>query len=179
MCTLQKISPLLETKPKDLSHGMRIYRIQSAPLSFKVSATIPFPPSAFGGTGEEERQGIVLSIPDEVYERIHNLGEGLKAQLSETHPDIASKWSSPLKAATEKYAANLRAKINVKGDKACQFYDMDASPTKAPERWRGLEVNAVIRLGGVYVQSRGAGMLLDVTHLQYDPAANSAQNPFA
>ena len=182
MRTIQEITtaPLIElNKPKELTHGMKLYRIQSeGPFSFKVSASVPFAPSCFNGTGDEERQGLVLSIPEDVYKHIHNFSEDFRLQLSTTHADIAEKWNSSLKAATDKYPANLRVKINVKGNKACQFYDMEGSPAKAPEDWRRLEVKAVIRLGGVYVQSRGAGMILDVTHLQYDPAQNSIQNPF-
>ncbi len=183
MRTIQEIAdaPLLElNKPKELTHGMKLHRVLSdGPFSFKVSATIPFTPSCFNGTGEEDRQGIVLSIPEDVYKQFQSFSESFKIQLSTTYPDLASKWNPPVKAATDKYPANLRAKINIKGNKACGFYALDGLPTTPPSDWRRLEVTAVIRLGGVYVQSRGAGMLLDVTHLQYDPAQNSAQNPFA
>ena len=184
MRTIQEIeqAPLIElTKPKELSHGMKVYRVQSdGPFCFKLDGvTIPFAPSVFQGSGEEDRKGLVISIPAEVCERMRNFSDSFKAQLSQTHPDVEGKWNSSLKAATDKYPANLRAKINVRGDKACTFYDMTGEPTKAPGQWQRLEVNVVIRLGGVYVQSRGAGMLLDVTHLQYDPAQNSTQNPFA
>ena len=183
MRTIQEIEPpLIEvSKPKELSHGMKVYRVPSdGPFCFKLNGvTIPFAPSCFQGTGEEERQGLVLSVYDEVYKQMHAFSESFKAQLSETHPDIEGKWNSSLKAATDKYPANLRVKINVKGDKAFPFYDMAGESTKAPAHWPRLEVNVVVRLGGVYVQPRGAGMLLDVIHLQYDPEQNVTQNPFA
>ena len=181
MQTIQEVTaPLLElTKPKELSHGMKIYRVQSeGPFSFKVSASIPFTPGVFQGTGDEERQGIVLSIPQDAYDSIAHLSENFQQQLDAKHPGIAQKWTSSLKQ-SDKYAPTLRAKINLKGDRECKFYDMSGQPAKAPAEWRKLEVTAVLRLGGVYVQSKGAGLLLDVTHLQYDPAQNQGANPFA
>ena len=184
MRAIQEIeqAPLIElSKPKELAHGMKVYRVQSdGPFSFKLSATIPFAPSVFQGTGEEERQGIVLSISPEVYDRLTNFSNSFKAQLAETYPDIAQKWTSSLKAATDKYPAQLKAKIYVKGERTCKYYNMDGLTCKPPENWRRLEATAVVRVGGIYVQSRGAGMILDVTHLQYDPnAADLAANPFA
>ena len=183
MRTIQEIeqAPLIElSKPKELSHGMKIHKVQSdGPFSFKLSASTPFAPSVFQGTGQEERQGIVLSISPEVYDQLTSFSDSFKAQLSEKYPDIAQKWTSCLKAATDKYAAQLKAKINLKGDKACKFFSPEGLSIKTPETWRRLEVTAVVRIGGIYVQSKGAGMLLEVTHLQYDPHAQQEQNPFA
>jgi len=173
-------APLLElSKPKELSHGMKIYRTQSdGPFSFKVSGSIPFTPGVYQGTGDEERQGIVLNITQEVYDSIAHLIENFQQQLDSKHPGIAQKWNSSLKPA-DKYEPTIRAKICLKGDKVCKFYDMSGQTIDTPTEWRKLEVTAVIRLGGVYVQSKGAGLLLDVTHLQYDPDQNQGVNPFA
>jgi len=183
MRTIQEIkdAPLIElSKPKELKHGMKLYRIKSeGPFTFKLTAKIPFAPSCFKGTGEEERQGIVLSISEDVSEKIQSFSKSFEAQLLTNHPDVEGKWNSSIKAATDKYPANLKAKINLRGLKPCLFYNMECHVEETPEQWRGLEVTAVIRLGGVYVQSRGAGMILDVTHLQFDPAQILAQNPFA
>ena len=183
MRAIQEIeqAPLIElSKPKELSHGMKIHRVQSdGPFSFKLSASIPFAPSVFQGTGDEERQGIVLSIPQDAYDRLASFSDSFAAQLAEKYPDIAQKWTSSLKAATDKYASSLKAKINLKGDRVCKFFSPEGLSIKAPENWRRLDVTAIVRLGGIYVQSRGAGMLLEVTHLQFDPRAQQEQNPFA
>ena len=158
---------------------MKIHRVQSdGPFSFKLSASIPFAPSVFQGTGAEERQGIVLSISPAVYDQLTSFSDSFKAQLTETYPDIAQKWTSSLKAATDKYPAQLKCKINLKGDRVCKYYSPEGLTIKAPENWRRLDVTAIVRLGGIYVQSRGAGMLLEVTHLQYDPNALEADCPF-
>ena len=184
MRAIQEIeqAPLIElSKPKELAHGMKVYRVQSdGPFSFKLSATIPFAPSVFQGTGAEERQGIVLSISPAVYDQLTSFSDSFKAQLTETYPDIAQKWTSSLKAATDKYQPQLKAKINLKGDRVCKYFSPEGLAIKAPANWRRLDVTAVVRVGGIYVQSRGAGMLLEISHLQYDPhAADLAANPFA
>ena len=168
------------TKPKDLSHGMKVYRVNSdGPFSFTVKVTIPFEPSVFQGTGEESRKGIVLSIDDASFQRLQGIDKQLMKDLTAAYPDIASRWHSPLKEATEKYPAQLKAKINIKGDKICKCFNPEGKPLDLPKQWRRLEASAVIRVGGVYIQARNAGLLLDVTHLQYDPNQDLEENPFA
>ena len=185
MRTIQEIesAPLIElNKPKELSHGMKTYRVQSdGPFSFKISASIPFTPSCFQGTGQEERKGIVLSISQEDYDKLSGFSENLKSQLTELYPEIDKSWNNCLKPATEKYSPQLKAKINVKGERICKFYNSKGVTIEAPDNWNRLEVTAIVRLGGVYVQSktRGAGMTLDLTHVQYDPHAQREENPFA
>ena len=184
MRTIQEITqtPLLQlNKPKLLSHGMKIYNApcEAGAFTFKINGiTTPFAPSVFNGTGEETRQSVVFSIPDEVYQLLRSFEDDFKAQLSTSEcPKVEEMWHSSLKPA-EKYAATFKAKINLSGDKACTFFTMDQEPAKAPSNWRGLEVNAVLRIGGVYAQARGVGMLCEVTHLQYEQAQETS-NPFA
>ena len=185
MRTIQEIesAPLIDlSKPKELAHGMKTFRIQSdGPFCFKISATIPFTPSCFQGNGDEERKGIVLSISQEDYDKLSEFSESFKTQLIELYPDINKSWNNCMKPATEKYPSQLKAKINVKGDRACKFYNPQGLTIEAPSNWGRLEVTAIVRLGGIYVQSktRGAGMTLDVTHVQYDPHAQREENPFA
>ena len=181
MCSIQEImnAPLLQlTKPKELSHGMKIYRSDDV-FSIKLDVTIPFGPSVFNGTGDEERMSLLLSISKEIFKSFKMISDDFKAQLTELHPYLDSKWTDSTKEATEKYDSNLRVKINVKGDKACKYYDLEGSSTDSPKTWKGLKATVVIRIGGGYIQPRGAGLLLDVTHLRYDPNQQSEANPFA
>jgi hypothetical protein len=180
MMTLQQnsIEPLLQlSKPKDLSHGMKIYSTDEQ-LTFKImDVSTPFGPSVFGGTGDEERQSLVLSISGEDHRRMRALEESLRIQLQTQYPDIDARWNTCLKDATDKFAATLRTKINLKGARACKFIDATGAPTSAPESWRRLQAHVVIRIGGAYLQARGAGLLVEVTHLQYQPLL--PENPFA
>ena len=183
MFAIQEITqtPFLQlNKPKLLSHGMKIYNVpyEGGAFVFKLHGiTTPFTPSVFNGTGEETRQSVVFSIPEDVFKILNGFEDDFKAQLSTEYPKVAETWHSSLKPA-DKYAATFRAKINLSGDKACKFFTTEQEPTSTPSNWRGFEVNAVIRIGGVYTQSRGAGMLCEVTHLQYDQPQEQS-NPFA
>ena len=180
MMTLKKNnqSPLLQlSKPKELSHGMKIYPTQDA-FSFKImEVQTPFGPSVFNGTGEEERQNLLFSISEEDQQQIKSLEADIYLQLQDKCPDIASRWTSCLKDATDKWPATLRTKINLKGTRTCKFLGAIGDTTPPPESWRLLSTNAVIRIGGAYLQARGAGLLVEVTHLQY--AAQPPMNPFA
>ena len=171
-------SPLLQlSKPKELSHGMKIYPTQDA-FSFKImEVSVPFAPSCFNGTGKEERQGIVLTISQEDHQQVRSLEADLYLQLQAQYPDIDKRWTSCLKDATDKYAPTLRAKINMSGARACKFLDAAGDSTTPPDNWRRLQANAIIRIGGAYLQSRGAGLLVEVTHLQYEQQL--PENPFA
>ena len=178
--TLKQIdqSPLLQlSKPKELSHGMKIYSTQQQ-FNFKLlEVSVPFAPSCFNGTGQEERQGIVLSISPEDHQQAKSLEADLFLQIQTLCPDLDKRWTSCLKDATDKYAPTLRAKINMSGPRVCKFLNAAGDPTPPPDSWRLLQVNAIIRIGGVYLQTRGAGLLVEVTHLQF--SAEPPANPFA
>ena len=46
---------------------------------------------------------------------------------------------------------------------------LDSEYDPEPEDWRQLPVNVCIAIRGVYLQKTCAGLLIDVTHLQYAP----------
>ena len=49
-----------------------------------------------------------------------------------------------------------------------------------PKNWRQLKVNAVISISGVYVSKNNAGLLIKLTHLQFDPQHETPRvNPFS
>ena len=178
--TLKQIdqSPLLQlNKPKELSHGMKIFPTQGQ-FSFKImEVQTPFAPSVFNGTGEEERQNLLFSISEEDHQQIKSLEADIYLQLQDQCPDIATRWTSCLKDATDKWPATLRVKINLKGTRSCKFLNAAGDTTSPPELWRRLTANAIIRIGGAYLQARGAGLLVEVSHLQYEPQL--PENPFA
>jgi hypothetical protein len=180
MMTLQQNaqSPLLQLgKPKDLSHGMKIYSTTEQ-LTFKImDVQTPFGPSVFNGTGDEERQSLVLSVSPDDHKALSALETSLRQQLQAQFPDLDSRWTSCLKDATDKFAPTLRCKINLKGARVCKFLDGAGAPASPPESWRRLQANVVIRIGGAYLQARGAGLLVEATHLQYEPQL--PENPFA
>jgi hypothetical protein len=86
--------------------------------------------------------------------------------LEDDHPAIQALWTSRIKPA-EKYSATLAAKISVAGPRQARFYDKAAQPTEPPTSWRGLSVNAIVHVKGVYIQKQSIGLVLDVTDLRY------------
>ena len=138
MRTVQEITqtPLLQlNKPKLLTHGMKIYNApyEGGAFTFKLNGiTTPFAPSVFNGTGEETRQSVVFSIPEDVYKLLRSFEDGFKAQLSASEcPKVEEMWYSSFKPA-EKYAATFRAKINLSGDKSCAFFTTNSSNNCEP-----------------------------------------------
>jgi len=129
MRTIQEITqtPLLQlNKPKLLSHGMKIYNApcEAGAFTFKINGiTTPFAPSVFNGTGEETRQSVVFSIPDEVYQVLRSFEDDSKAQLSASEcPKVEEMWHGSLKPA-EKYAATFKAKVNLSGESVHLLHD--------------------------------------------------------
>ena len=66
----------------------------------------------------------------------------------------------------DRWGAQLKAKINISGARPARFYDAAKEPCDAPSEWRGLGVNVVLLVRGVYIQKAGIG--LETTHLPYD-----------
>ena len=130
------------------------------------SLTIPFEPSVFTGNGDEARKNLVLNVPENVMQTIAAIEDSCRQQLGEYVPNIEAIWCSSIKP-SDKFGSSLRAKINVAGERVCYFYEASDAPTSAPETWKQLKCNAVVRVRGTYCQKTSVGLLLDITHLQY------------
>ena len=125
--------------------------------------SMPFPPSCFHGD-EEARQGIVFNIPEEVFQRMATLEDSLCDALKPLRPNIRDIWHSCLKVGGQ-HPAHLKAKINFSGLREVQCVDESDQPILTPTEWRGLEVVPILSLA-VYVQSKTAGLILDVVDLK-------------
>ena len=134
-------------------------------LADGISLTVPFAPSSFGGS---ERKGCLVTINEELADYLTQL-EGLaKARLAETAPKIDSIWTTAIRR-DDHFPPSLRCKINTTGLHMVSFYREDGELASEPEDWRQLPVNVCIVIRGVYLQKTCAGLLIDVTHLQYAP----------
>ena len=152
-------------------------KFNGKPLSIKLSdnletINIPFAPSVFGGgTGLEDRKGIVFNIPDEVFDNFAVLEEWCRTKLVEHFPNIESIWTSSVKP-KDKFSSSLKAKINVSGPRVAKFYNADNEIADPPECWRQLPCNAVVVIRGCYCQKGSIGLLVDCTHLQAGTPGN-------
>ena len=170
---LAGIDGLSLTAPRDGVAGMTFRGIQlnGQPLRIKLaddleSITLPFAPSVFKGTGDEPRKGIVFSVKPQVVEAMAVLEDACRQLLEDSNPKVQALWCSCIKPG-EQYAATLKAKVNVAGQKPATFYNAAGEAVPPPVDWKGLSVNAVIQVRGCYVQRQSIGLMLDVTDLQY------------
>ena len=162
----------LELSPPTQTRAMRVCNLthEGHPLSIRLaedlkSAKIPFEPSCFRGAAGD-RKGCLISIPQESADAFVCMEEWIMQQLTAHVPNIQEIWVSSVRP-SEKWPPSLRCKINVAGPRMVKYFDCGNERCEAPTDWRQLSVNAVIAIRGVFIQKGCAGMLLDITHLQY------------
>ena len=134
-------------------------------LADGIKLTMLFAPSTFGG-GTAERKGCLVSINDELADYFTELEGVVMAHLGE--PKIENIWTSAVRRDAH-FPPSLRCKINTSGLHMATFYREDGELAPEPEDWRQLPVNVCVVIRGVYLQKTCAGLLIDVTHLQYAP----------
>ena len=136
-------------------------------LAEGINLTIPFAPTTFGG-GTAERKGCLVSITDHIAGYISELDTIVRAQLIDTTPFIDNIWTTAIRRDSN-FPPSLRCKINTSGLHMASFYREDGELAPEPEDWHQLPVNLCVIIRGVYLQKTCAGLLIDVTHLQYAP----------
>ena len=131
----------------------KIHFNDSQPLMVKLSngldSEIPFEPSVYGGSpnGDEVRKTILLRVSDEIHEAFAALEEHCRTELeADSTPNVRQLWTSSIRS--DQYGKSMRCKINMSGDRSCDFWNSDNDLTKAPPL-KGLPVNAVIHVRGV------------------------------
>ena len=147
---------------------------EERPLSLRLEGEVVFEPSVYQGTGDEARKGIVLRLSSADFTAFQALEEWCKQALLEQTPNVDGIWSDSSKL-TEKWGAQLKAKINVHGPYCAIFYDESRQPCKAPQVWKGLLATVLLEVRGCYVQRNSAGLLLEVTHLRYGEPPEAAE----
>ena len=135
--------------------------LQLVPASDFESIRTPFAPSSFGE--DLPRKGISFNISEGVRLQLERIEERVCMLLASTWPQ--AHWHSALKP-SNRYPTALRAKIRVRGPRACRFYNSQGAPVPAPEgaEWDGLQCIPIVSVGA-YVGDGVAGLLLDVQAL--------------
>jgi hypothetical protein len=168
---VEHIDDLSLAAPSDAGNGMKTQaiRFRGSPLHLKLSKaenlSVPWEPSSWGG-GTEARKTITFNIPQPVVEALAEVEDWCRQALEDTHPAVRAIWRSHIRPA-EKHSATLTAKINVAGSYQARFFDDKARLTEPPPFWKGLSVNAIVHVRGVYIQRRSIGLMLEVTDLRY------------
>jgi hypothetical protein len=159
---LGDVKPGKSMKIATLSHEGTV---PTARLADSIELRIPFAPSCFGGVAGD-RKGCIVAIPQETADVILALEEFVMNGLKESTPNIMQIWTSSVRP-SEKYPPSLRCKINTGGTKKVRYFNEDLQPCDEPSNWQQLPVNVCLAIRGVYIQKNGAGLLIDITHLQY------------
>ena len=168
MATADQLASLLplEFEPAKIvgNKGLRVYPLKT-PLSMKLSdvcdCDIPFPPGVFNGRGHEERVNICFTISDEWLDVMRRIEADCCKIVGE------STWASSIKD-NEGYKPLIKCKLQLVGEKAVKYYDIDGVSTSPPPSWNRVSCNAVIQIRGMYSAGTSTGLQLDCTHVQYD-----------
>jgi hypothetical protein len=144
-------------------HG-RSAVLQLTPKGLLGQVSTPWAPSVYNGTGNEPRQTITFSVPDEIRQQMELIEEAVRDCLKQHMPSIDAIWSSSTKPPS-KHASILRAKIVVSGDKACPCFNAAGEPVALPTDWVDLAVLPIIAVKSVYLQKGMAGLVLEVVSL--------------
>ena len=159
---LGEIKPGKSMKIATITYDAKVPAVR---LAESIELRIPFAPSCFGGA-DGDRKGCIIAIPQETADVIIELEEFVINALKESTPNIMQIWTSSVKP-SEKYPPSLRCKINTGGTRKVKYFNEDLQPCSEPNNWQQLPVNVCIAIRGVYIQKNNAGLLLDITHLQY------------
>ena len=148
---------------------MKVHQISGGPFHLRLeNVKVVFEPSCYGGTGEEVRLGMVMTLDGDLLQRIQEIETSLHQQLNSK-----AGWNSSVKE-SDKFEPTFRSKIN---KERAQLFTEDNESIEWPQSWRGRTINAIVRLGGTYSQSQSCGPLWEVTHVQMQPEVE--ENPFA
>ena len=163
------------------NHGIKIHnlRINQKPINMKLmNCVIPFNPNVYGekNVSDDVKQTVSVTLNAKYYSHIQNLIDNIMDELEKEYPDIKNKFNSCLKPACDKYDALLRTQNFVE---KCTYFDKDNTEISKPLNWRGLKCNVVINISGVYVSKHASGLVVRLTHLQFDPHEISKSNPFS
>jgi hypothetical protein len=133
----------------------KLTRADGAPVRFMLGRSdawpvvIPFPPSVFQGTGEEQRKGIAFNLTPELEKELEAL-EAKARDLVEERLGTSARvlWNNCVKPAAQ-YDAKLKAKINVSGARVANIFDETGERTTFPKDWAAQDANPVLELRGV------------------------------
>ena len=170
------ISDIKASTNKMLKVGNITFKGQPLCLKSDAWLRVPFEPSVYNGTGQEDRKNIVLELTPEIEQVLATMEDVIRQTLDEKVSNIEAIWVSSLKPATSFNGPSVKAKINVSGKQPCIFFDENNLATEAPVAFKPLDAKVVLRIQGVYVQKQAAGLMMTVTHMQNRPAAEAVED---
>ena len=141
--------------------GGRVAYIQAATCD-DATTWVMCNPSVYGGTGQEDRKGILFGTSPEVIEDLKKVEAWAYSQMRDLQPNLDVVWKSVIR---DTDTPSFKAKIWVNGKAPCQCVDTNNSPVPIPENWGGLLAAPIFSLN-TYRQPDAAGILLEVVGLK-------------
>ena len=132
--------------------------VQLTSLSDEPETWVPCEPSVFGGTGLEERKGIMFRTSEQVVKDIKELETWAYSKMRDLHPNLDVVWKSVIR---DSDTPCFKAKIWTGGRMPCRYVDEEGKRCEAPERWGGVTVIPILSVSAYY-QPTAAGLVFEV-----------------
>ena len=136
--------------------------VQLTSLADEPNTWIPCDPSVYGGTGLEERKGIMFRTTEGVIQDIEKLELWAYSKMRNLHPNLDVVWKSTVR---DKDTPCFKAKIWTGGRMPCHYVDAEGKRCEAPDHWGGLRVIPILTVSAYY-QPTAAGLAFEVQALR-------------
>ncbi|OYV35047.1 MAG: hypothetical protein B7Z80_19540 [Rhodospirillales bacterium 20-64-7] len=120
-----------------------------------------YEPSVYGGTGQEERVNIVMTVSDSAANQLREVEQIVKDKLREFSPNVDKTWNSCI-GVNQKGLTTLKSKIRVRGEGRVKCYDRSRIEIQPPSQWRNISICPVVEVRGAYLQRTSCGLILEV-----------------
>ena len=125
------------------------FEAMNPPTSLILSnVTVVYEPSVFGGDGTEVRRNIVFEVPPDVAQAVRTFESPLDPR----------RLCSCIKD-------DNRLKCKIQMDKV-SVYDVDRGSVPLPDEWRGLNVNAIVTVKGMWSTKQHVGLSIEAHSVQ-------------
>jgi hypothetical protein len=136
------------------------------------------------GVADAARVTLSLEATEAIQEHMEKIETFLQQQVHERRmlgdvsvDVVKARYQNPLKL-NEKYAAQLRVKMNLTGDKAVRLWSPDKTPREAPESWRKCLLKVALTVKGIYITGNMWGPCLEATDVMIEDVKEDKSCPF-
>ena len=153
-------------KPGNKAITFHNLNLNGKPLRFLLlplgqATRVPWKPSVYQGTGQEQRLNIQFEVSEKQREVVEEIEDIVRTQFS-----FKGTWNSALKQKDGVWL--LKAKLNLSSAKKTVI----SGAEELPQDWPRF-VNASIRIQTVYCQKGAMGLILETEALDFMPAHES------
>lgn len=126
------------------------------------SMRVLYEPSVYGGSGDEERKNITMSISEDAAVSIQNMEKLVRDKLRDHVPHIDQIWNSCIRPPSDHGGHSLKAKVRLRGEGMLRCFSRAREEMALPTTLRGWSIVPVLELRSAYVQRTSAGLVLEM-----------------